>query len=104
MANKIINVNVEDKIGNSYQELFVVHDANINSQILETGKLFIMFSYYKSQEAYQNGKMSIPLNFNNGYLLDLTDEEKKMVSPMLIQTKVTEYLKSIYGEDNVIEI
>ena len=110
MANKILT-NVQDVIGNDYAtDVVVYHPLNkADISVLETqGKVGIIMEFYKSQTDKEAGKQQ----------LKPVDSEGKELSMLLVvegitsvadsvtkcQEAVTEHLKGIYGELNVIEI
>ena len=111
MANKITTI-VYDNQGNSYQtDVYVTHDANINNQILEGLKIPIILNFYKNQASKEAGfqKFSAIKTVENkepinSFLKEITVQDAPLVSPLVVQGYVTEFLKGIYGENNVVEI
>ena len=111
MANKILTT-VLDIYGNSYPtDVYVEHDAHINSQVLEGKKIPVMLTFYKSQADKAAGYRSfIPIRDADNkipitsFVQTLEDVEIPTFNAVAMQAKVLTYLKEIYGEANVVDV
>lgn len=108
MANKI-KTTVLDNHGNSYaSDVYVQHDANINSAILADLRVPISMLFFKSHAHKDAGyspfapivdtDKKIPISV---FFKEITPEEAASLNAIAVQNYVTEYLSEIYGKDNV---
>ncbi len=112
MANKI-TTNVYDAIGNTYTtDVHVVHPINLaNLSALETeGKAVMKLVFYKTLADKEAGRMPIQTvdNLIDKNIFDGVLEVNNLTDPTTwqldVQIAVTNKLKEIYGENNVIEL
>ena len=109
MANTI-KTNVFTDNGTVYSaDVYVKHLPILNK--LDQGQLIVQFSFYKDTESFTAGftrlhpvmtlENKIPITV---FTKELTMEQVMNINGLSIQSYVTEYLKGIYGEDNVEEV
>lgn len=113
MANKILTT-VYDNHGNEYTtDVYVIHDTNISNMNLAELRIHIILNFYKDQNYYTSGftafqaisSLSLdPFSYITSYVKEITPEEAPLLNAVMVQGFVTDYLKGIFGTDNVIEV
>ena len=105
MAHKILET-VYDNTGNSRStDIFVKHDTNITTTILDNLEIEIFMYFYRSENDYLSGKSDFTavdnltdLNPYKSFLQTLTGAQALTIDPELVNNFTKTHLKTLYTD------